>query len=196
MAISHDCVNRNIVAHSLMTERSPQDQDKYVVRFPDGMRDRLKEEAANSGRSLNAEIVNRISFTLENHPETILDLMTQIDGVENEITVMEGDLRSQALEIAELKRQNGKLLEIIETNSEFQNRLMYRVLSYLDEIPRDLAIWAYDMIQLSDPRPAAGRLLQDSDVSEDEARQRMIEERDKFQERAIDAIKEHLGKTS
>lgn len=32
-------------------------QDQFVVRFPDGMRDRLKESAEAAGRSMNAEIV-------------------------------------------------------------------------------------------------------------------------------------------
>lgn len=42
-----------------------QPQDKYVLRFPDGMRDRLKKEAADNGRSLNAEIIYRLQTTLE-----------------------------------------------------------------------------------------------------------------------------------
>lgn len=31
--------------------------DQFVVRFPDGLRDRIREEAEKSGRSMNAEIV-------------------------------------------------------------------------------------------------------------------------------------------
>lgn len=34
--------------------------DQYIVRFPDGMRDRLKAVAAENGRSLNAEIIARL----------------------------------------------------------------------------------------------------------------------------------------
>ncbi|WP_168735164.1 Arc family DNA-binding protein [Pseudothauera rhizosphaerae] len=52
--------------------RKPQDSesrhaDKYIVRFPGGMRDRLKTAAEAAGRSLNAEIVFRLeqSFRLE-----------------------------------------------------------------------------------------------------------------------------------
>lgn len=41
-----------------------QDQDRYIVRFPDGMRDRLKSEASANGRSLNAEIIHRLQETL------------------------------------------------------------------------------------------------------------------------------------
>lgn len=47
-------------------KRYPSDkQDQYIVRFPDGMRDRLKDEAAKNGRSLNAEIIQRLTASLE-----------------------------------------------------------------------------------------------------------------------------------
>lgn len=35
--------------------------DRYLVRFPDGMRARLAADASAAGRSLNAEIVHRLS---------------------------------------------------------------------------------------------------------------------------------------
>lgn len=35
-----------------------------MLRFPDGMRDRLKDEAAKHKRSLNAEIIARLEATL------------------------------------------------------------------------------------------------------------------------------------
>jgi hypothetical protein len=34
-----------------------QPQDKYVVRLPDGLRDRIKAASERNGRSMNAEIV-------------------------------------------------------------------------------------------------------------------------------------------
>lgn len=37
-----------------------------MLRFPDGMRERLKREAAKSGRSMNAEIVHRLANSLDN----------------------------------------------------------------------------------------------------------------------------------
>lgn len=39
--------------------------DRYIVRFPDGMRDRLKDEALKNGRSLNAEIIKRLQDSLD-----------------------------------------------------------------------------------------------------------------------------------
>lgn len=40
-------------------------QDKFMLRFPDGMRERLKEEAAKNNRSMNAEIIYRLQTTLD-----------------------------------------------------------------------------------------------------------------------------------
>lgn len=40
-----------------MTKKPIQPQDKYVVRLPDGLRDRIKAHAEKNGRSMNAEIV-------------------------------------------------------------------------------------------------------------------------------------------
>ena len=40
-----------------MTDRAPQTQDKFVVRLPDGMRERVKAAAELNNRSMNAEIV-------------------------------------------------------------------------------------------------------------------------------------------
>ncbi|HRQ59828.1 MAG TPA: Arc family DNA-binding protein [Azoarcus taiwanensis] len=51
--------------HNPDMSKRPQDSesrhaDKYIVRFPDGMRDRLKASGQAAGRSLNAEIVFRL----------------------------------------------------------------------------------------------------------------------------------------
>ncbi|MDX0543933.1 Arc family DNA-binding protein [Sinorhizobium medicae] len=47
-----------------MTSNTGRDSDKFMLRFPNGMRDRLKEEAAKNGRSMNAEIVHRLEASL------------------------------------------------------------------------------------------------------------------------------------
>lgn len=38
--------------------------DKFVVRLPDGMRDRIRERAASNRRSMNAEIVHYLDCAL------------------------------------------------------------------------------------------------------------------------------------
>ncbi|WP_334061368.1 Arc family DNA-binding protein [Limimaricola cinnabarinus] len=35
-------------------------QDKFVLRLPDGMRERIKAEADKNGRSMNSEVVARL----------------------------------------------------------------------------------------------------------------------------------------
>lgn len=47
-----------------MTKLPIQPQDKYVLRLPDGMRDEIKAAADANGRSMNAEIINRLSESL------------------------------------------------------------------------------------------------------------------------------------
>ncbi len=34
--------------------------DKFILRLPDGMRDRIKRAAAQEGRSMNAQIVQHL----------------------------------------------------------------------------------------------------------------------------------------
>ena len=38
--------------------------DKYIVRMPEGMRDRIREKAAENRRSMNAEIVHYLDRAL------------------------------------------------------------------------------------------------------------------------------------
>lgn len=40
-----------------MTSRPPHEQDKFVIRLPEGMRHTIKEAAAQNRRSMNAEMV-------------------------------------------------------------------------------------------------------------------------------------------
>jgi plasmid stability protein len=39
-------------------------QDQFVLRFPDGMRDRIKAVADRNGRSMNAEIIARLEQSI------------------------------------------------------------------------------------------------------------------------------------
>lgn len=41
-----------------------EQQDQYMLRFPKGMRDRLKAEAEKNKRSLNSEIIARLDDSL------------------------------------------------------------------------------------------------------------------------------------
>lgn len=52
--------------------------DQFMLRFPDGMRDRIKHVAEQNGRSMNAEIIHRLENSLATDkmtPETFLGIM-------------------------------------------------------------------------------------------------------------------------
>lgn len=62
----------------------PSDKlDKFMLRFPDGMRDRVREASELNGRSMNSEIIHRLeqSFletTNRQHGELSADMARQI----------------------------------------------------------------------------------------------------------------------
>lgn len=56
-----------------------QQQDKFVLRLPDGMRERIKEAAAANNRSMNAEIVATLE---EKYPPPKAGSMTVTEWLE------------------------------------------------------------------------------------------------------------------
>ncbi|MGB3486653.1 MAG: Arc family DNA-binding protein [Xanthobacteraceae bacterium] len=78
-----------------------QQQDRFIVRLPDGMRDRIKEAAEKNNRSMNAEIVAALeekypapepfSFDLLNE-KYIAPILLAIDNpVERDRMIKEAD---------------------------------------------------------------------------------------------------------
>jgi hypothetical protein len=63
--------------------------DQFVVRFPEGMRDRIAEVAQANGRSMNSEIIARLEASFENKStvtfESILEMVANQTG--NQVTV-------------------------------------------------------------------------------------------------------------
>ena len=64
-----------------MTMIAARNSDQYLMRFPDGFRERLKQLAAANGRSLNSEIIAAI----ERH----LDVGDRLDELEARIARLE-----------------------------------------------------------------------------------------------------------
>lgn len=48
-----------------MTEKQVREYDKFMLRFPDGMRDAIAERAKRNGRSMNSEIVQILQDALD-----------------------------------------------------------------------------------------------------------------------------------
>jgi len=47
------------------TVPTSRESDKFVLRLPEGMREKIAELAKSSGRSMNAELVHRIQRTID-----------------------------------------------------------------------------------------------------------------------------------
>lgn len=48
-----------------MAQPTRQLEEKFVVRFPDGMRGRIAEQARENTRSMNSEIIHRLETNAE-----------------------------------------------------------------------------------------------------------------------------------
>lgn len=111
-------------------------QDQFVLRFPDGLRDRIKSEASRNGRSLNAELVFRLDAfdhltdqveglikDLENRDRMLFDdraryrdligdgndLAPMIEAKQAEIDRLRMDLVDSRYVSAQLRRQSEQL---------------------------------------------------------------------------------------
>lgn len=49
-----------------MSKIPSRGSDQFNLRFPEGLRDAIKTEAERNGRSMNAEIIQRLEMSLEN----------------------------------------------------------------------------------------------------------------------------------
>jgi len=56
-----------------------RDSDKFVLRLPSGMRDEIKAAADKNGRSMNAEIINRLQASLITGNMTPADFLGVMD---------------------------------------------------------------------------------------------------------------------
>ncbi|HEE9909082.1 TPA: Arc family DNA-binding protein [Citrobacter braakii] len=75
-----------------MSEKQVRDYDKFMLRFPDGMRDAIAERAKKNGRSMNSEIVQILEDALFTHPVKVtsefnIGLHSEIPGDDDKITM-------------------------------------------------------------------------------------------------------------
>lgn len=169
--------------------------DQFPLRFPDGMRDIIKNRADSSGRSMNAEIIAILESAIDNPPELVADLKKLTDMLDDECEILVGDLREKVEELEEAKKENVVLKDIVDKGFEFQQRLMYHVLNYIDDIPTELSLWAFDMAQIATRPKMPSEKTENSLSPETDARRRIIQNREAFKARARKALMEHLSKT-
>lgn len=91
-----------------MSGRAPQTQDKYILRLPDGLRERIAEHAKANGRSMNAEIVRLLEINYP-PPPSVDDMLRDI-----EVALALSDKPGSARDMAFLAEKLRDLRERIE----------------------------------------------------------------------------------
>lgn len=59
-----------------MTEKPIREYDRFILRLPDGMREKLQESAKAHNRSMNSEVIDLLQSALENTTDRLIRLMT------------------------------------------------------------------------------------------------------------------------
>ena len=97
-----------------MSGTTSRDSDKFMLRLPDGMRDRLKSAAAANNRSMNAEIVAAIELWLD-LPSTAdvrrEDLERRVAMARERLHVAQSDLHLYETQLKDLLSELDKASE-------------------------------------------------------------------------------------
>ncbi|WP_183167836.1 Arc family DNA-binding protein [Azomonas macrocytogenes] len=88
---------------------SSRTADKFVVRLPDGMRDRIAEVARNHHRSMNSEIIARLEQSLFQEGALDDDLNMRLDNPD--LSLHERELLQRFRQLS--KRQQNALISLI-----------------------------------------------------------------------------------
>lgn len=162
------------------------DYTRYTIRVPQHLYAALDQAASASNRSINAEIVERLAFAVEHPPEHWEKLASAVQALDSE-------LDEAAAKYDALSRHAEIMNVVTDQEFDYQLRLMYHVLNYLDEIPIDLATWAFDMIAAIERNEFLSQSYKNPDLGEAEIRAIIKERRDQRRRETIEAIRDHLA---
>nr|WP_081066542.1 Arc family DNA-binding protein [Burkholderia anthina] len=127
------------------TKAPSRSADQFVVRLPDGMREQIAEEARKNNRSMNAEIVARLEFSLDpnNDPERIaaLDQVAEytkrvLDATDGEIAAMRRLVDAQE---AMLSVTGGYLKAMAERVPQSENEVSNELVALMASLGSALA---------------------------------------------------------
>lgn len=93
-----------------MSKYPSQTQDKFTVRFPDGMRDAIAKRAEANGRSMNSEIIQILQDALDTETQTGLSHVSLGDddsfGISSSSQVFLIDALSNVERLLKLAKKN------------------------------------------------------------------------------------------
>lgn len=93
---------------------SSRTADKFVVRLPDGMRDRIADVARNHHRSMNSEIIARLEQSLIQEGSLDENLNMRLDSPE--LSLHERELLQRFRQLS--RRQQNALVSLIAHDAE------------------------------------------------------------------------------
>lgn len=93
---------------------SSRTADKFVVRLPDGMRERIADVARNHHRSMNSEIIARLEQSLVQEDSLGNDLDLRLDSPE--LSLHERELLQRFRQLS--RRQQNALVSLIAHDAE------------------------------------------------------------------------------
>ena len=96
---------------------SSRTADKFVVRLPDGMRERIADVARNHHRSMNSEIISRLEQSL--FQEGTLDSSPIMHMDSAELSPPERELLQRFRQLS--RRQQNALVALIAHDTELAN---------------------------------------------------------------------------
>ncbi len=96
---------------------SSRTADKFVVRLPEGMRDRIAEVARDQHRSMNSEIIARLESSLQQDGVLTQDNLLRLDSPE--LSHHERELLQRFRLLAQ--RQQNALLALIANDIQGDN---------------------------------------------------------------------------
>ena len=169
------------------------DYTRYTIRVPKQIFEPIEAAAHAAGRSVNSEVIARLNDSIKLPASLFEKLAAELKASEEEVDVMEADLKNQAEDIRNLVDANAELKKLVDHSRDFEKRLMYHVLNYIDEIPAELAIWAYDMAQIAARQQIFSEQLASDGISESEALAMLRHLKDTFNEEQLEMIKAHLN---
>ncbi|WP_429499314.1 Arc family DNA-binding protein [Robbsia andropogonis] len=104
-----------ILSGQISKEPVGRESDKFMLRMPDGMRDRISEAAKANNRSMNSEIVARIdsSFALAEevaHLRDGLETYRKLSGIQQDMLRKTGQFLAMVLDLIPISSDSDKNL--------------------------------------------------------------------------------------
>jgi predicted DNA-binding protein len=85
----------------LATAATSRESDKFILRLPDGMRERLAEVAENQGRTMNAVVIGALAEYLTGAKSA----ESQLAGIEKAIQALTDKVAQQSQTISQLVKE-------------------------------------------------------------------------------------------